>query len=157
MKSQWLVSAISFAFALVISLATANAHGAKELSKLKVLYVGPSPEELPTVPSYLTGKDRERYAELHTERPEAFRNLLSQHFKNYKVIVANDYRVEMSADFDVTIFDAKPPITQKVKQPDGWEKKIRLPDNFSHPAMMVGEVGPFTIGRFGNDFLLDHL
>lgn len=130
---------------------------AAERSDLTVLYVGPSPTTAPPMPYYKTGKDRERFAELHTERPEAFRKLLSQHFANFKIIVASEYLIEMSSEFDVTIFDAKPPVVETIKQSDGWEKSIRLPDDFSHPALMIGEVGPFTLGRYGNDFLLDHL
>ncbi len=166
MKFQWpkrvlkSESALSLIFCLIFSFSA----DAAENSKLRVLYVGPDPASQPNVPTLphngsprdLTGKDRERFAELRTERPEAFRSLLSKHFDNFKIIVAEDYRVELSEQFDVTIFDAQPGGETK-KQPDGWEKRIRLPDNFSHPAMMIGEVGPFTIGKFGNDFLLDHL
>ena len=76
-------------------------------------------------------------------------------------MVAEDYRVELSEQFDVTIFDAQPPVIGDLAEyqtgRDGWEKRIRLPDNFSHPAMMIGEVGPFTLGGFGNGFLLDDL
>ncbi len=157
LKTRWLGIVFNLTLVLFLSLALGNWVRAAERSDLTVLYVGPSADIAPPVPSYLTGKDRERFAELHTERPEAFRKLLSQHFETFKVIVASEYRVEMSADFDVTIFDAKPPVIDTVKQPEGWEKSIRLPDDFSHPAVMVGEVGPLTIGRFGNDFLLDHL
>ncbi len=159
MKFQWpkrvlkSESALSLIFCLIFSFSA----DAAENSKLRVLYVGPDPASQPNVPTYLTGKDRERFAELRTERPEAFRSLLSKHFDNFKIIVAEDYRVELSEQFDVTIFDAQPSVIETKKQPDGWEKRIRLPDNFSHPAMMIGEVGPFTIGKFGNDFLLDHL
>ena len=164
MKFQWpkrvlkSESALSLIFCLIFSFSA----DAAENSKLRVLYVGPDPASQPNVPTYsptryLTGKDRERFAELRNERPEAFRSLLSKHFDKFKIIVAADYRVELSEQFDVTIFDAQPPVIETKKQAHGWEKRIRLPDNFSHPAMMIGEVGPFTIGRFGNDFLLDHL
>ena len=142
---------------LILCLIFAFSADAADNSKLRVLYVGPDPASQPDVPVYVTGIGRERFVELRTERPEAFRSLLSKHFDNFKIIVAEDYRVELSEQFDVTIFDAQPPVIEGRKQADGREKQIRLPDDFSHPAMMIGEVGPMTIGRFGNDFLLDHL
>lgn len=151
-------AAMKLIFCLILSLSA----DAAEKSKLRVLYVGPDPASQLNVPTYsptryLTGKERERFAELRAGRPEAFRSLLSKNFDNFKIMVAGDYRVQLSERFDVTIFDAQPPVIETIKQPEGWDKEIRLPDNFSHPAIMIGEVGPFTIGRFGNNFLLDHL
>ena len=126
-------------------------------SDLKILYVGETAEAIEKTPSYVSSDDAKRQVELKKERPEAFKKLLEEYFKTVKIIVSDDYKIGMSADFDVTIFDAKPPVSKSLPQPGGWEKKIRLPDDFSHSAMMIGEVGPFTIGRFGNDFLIDHL
>lgn len=125
-------------------------------SGLKVLYVGPSPNEDPKTPRYISGKEAERYVQLKRERFAAFEKLLSRHFHDFKMLVAEDYQVEMSAKYDVTIFDERPPVIDTVEL-DGWSKKIRLPDDFSHAVLMVGEVAPMTVGRFGNDYLLDHL
>ena len=126
-------------------------------ASLKVLYVGESLKEQSSPPSYIATDDRDRFLELKKERPKAFRQFLGQHFETVKAIESSEYRVAMSGDYDVTIFDARPPVIDTVTQKGGWEKKIRLPDDFSYPALFVGEVGPMTIGRFGNDFLIDHL
>ncbi len=149
---------------LVFCLLFAATANAVEKSELRVLYVGPgpvSPADVPTwphgVPRDLSTEERERFAELRSERPEAFRRLLAEHFDRFKIIVADDYRIELSDRFDVTIFDAQPPVIETQKQAYGWDRKIRLPDDFSQPAMMIGEVGPFTVGKFGNGFLLDDL
>ena len=141
--------------ALFVPLIAISAQA--EESDLKVLYVGPSTDHSAAIPSYLTGKARDRFDELHKERPQAFQDLLSKHFKTVKVIEGQEYEVALSSQFDVTIFDTRPPTTDKIKQPGGWFKQIRLPDDFDQPALMIGEVAPMTIGRFGNDFLLDHL
>lgn len=126
-------------------------------SSLKVLYVGPSPDEDPEVPYYLTGKSAERFARLKTERHDAFKKFLGKYFDTVKPIVASDYKVAMSAEHDVTIFDELPPALADKKVAFRTPKSLRLPDDFSYPAIMVGEVGPLTLGRRGNGFLIDHL
>lgn len=158
MKFQWTQRFLKseLALSLIIFLVFSFSAEAGENSKLSVLYVGPDPASQPNVPVYVTGKGRERFAELRTERPEAFRRLLSKHFDDFKIMVVDDYRVELSEQFDVTIFDAQP-FSETNGPSHEWETRIRLPDNFSHPAMMIGEFGPVTIGRYGNGFLLDHL
>jgi len=57
---------------------------------------------------------------------------------------------------DVTVFDARPPVLE-TRQVDDMARKIRLPDDFTAPALFVGEVAPFTLGRFGAGLKLDHL
>ena len=166
MKFQWPKRDLKakLALCLILCFVFSFSAAASEKSKLRVLYVGPNPDSQPNVPTWphgvprdLSGKERERFAELQSERPEAFRSLLSKHFDNFKILVADDYRAELSEQFDVTIFDAQPPVIETKKQAHGWDRKIRLPDDYSHPAMMIGEVGPFTLGGFGNGFLLDDL
>lgn len=148
-------------FVLVVGVVTAADQDSqtpvvREKSGLKVLYVGPSPVEPSPVPAYISGELGERYVQLKLERFDAFEKLLTEHFENVTMLVAADYKIEMSADHDVTIFDELPPVLETVKV-KGWEKQIRLPDDFDAPAFMIGEVAPLAIGRFGNDFLLDHL
>ena len=127
-----------------------------DLSKLRILYVGRTPDRPIEAPSYITGKDAERFVELRKERFAAFDKFLNQHFANVKLIDATNYEVALSDNFDVTIFDEMPPGIKSVTV-DGWTKQLRLPDDFDRPALMVGEVGPMTIGRFGNEYLIDHL
>ena len=144
--------ALNVAAAEESDLAIANL----EKSVLRVLYVGPNPDADIVVPSYITGPDAERMIELKKERMSAFRELLDEYFETVRVVNAEDYLVKMSSEFDVTIFDARPPAIDTIDM-GGWEKPLRLPDDFDRPAMMVGEVGPMTLGRFGLDLQIDHL
>ena len=135
---------------------TKSTFAPEEKSDLRVLYVGPDPDAEVNVPEYISGPEAERMVELKQERLPAFQALLEEHFEVVKTIPADDYRAEMSHDFDVTIFDEYPPAVRTVEL-DGWEKSLRLPDDFDQPALMVGEIGPVMLGRFGFDLQIDHL
>lgn len=125
-------------------------------SDLKILYVGPNPDGDIQAPGYISGPDAERYVELKKERKSAFKAFLEQHFANVQLINAKDYVPEMSKDADVTIFDELTPAVRTVDT-DGWEKPIRLPDDFHHASLMIGEVGPLTLGRHGLGLQIGHL
>ena len=122
--------------------------------RLRVLYVGPHPTKLPRVPSYVTNADR--MIELIQERPAAFKRFLETHFQNVRIERAEDYDATMSNEVDVTIFDAQPDPVEE-REVNGFPKRFRLPADFDRPALMVGEVGPFVLGRFGFDLKIDHL
>ncbi len=123
---------------------------------LSVLFVGNDPAQNYPPRGHPTGLAAERYGELLKERTPAFEKLLREHFETVTVVIGKDYQVTMSDDYDVTVFDVLPPPIGE-RDVDGWKKKIRLPADFTNPAVMIGDVAPMTIGRFGWDMRLDHL
>lgn len=72
--------------------------------KISVLYVGQNPD---TIEGYGYGGDPAYIEELKQTRAAEFMGLLDQHF-NAKLVYGEDYKPEMSASYDVTIFDALP-------------------------------------------------
>ena len=123
---------------------------------LRVLFVGNDPKQDYSPRSYQTGPDADRFDELMKERTPAFEKLLREHFETVTVVIGKDYQVALSDDYDVTVFDVLPPPIGE-REVAGWKKKIRLPADFSNPAVMIGNVAPMTLGRFGWDLRLDHL
>ena len=116
-----------------------------EKSQLKVLYVGGS-ADIETVDSLELQESIEA-------RMASFEEMLKEYFETVKVVEGMDYAIEMSNDYDVTIFD-------------GWIKELAparrvydeagnlvdyasasyLPESFDRPAVMVAEMGE-TLGR----------
>ena len=87
------------------------------------------------------------------QRMASFGQLLRKYFKTVKVMKASDYKPEMSADYDVTIFDGTPPqIVKGGRQYDengdviGYKAPGYLPDDFPYPAITIGNLGN-AIGR----------
>jgi len=138
------------------SLEVSVEHGKPEKSKLRILFVGNDPNAKVSLPGYLNGEAAQRMPELMKERMSAFRTLLESHFESVKTLNAEDYKVEMSDDYDVTVFDALPPKIREVDEGE-WTRPIRMTLDFDRPALMVGEVGPVTLGRHGIGLRLDHL
>jgi hypothetical protein len=126
-------------------------------SSLRVLYVGPNPEREFIVPYHLTGAAADRFAELKSERSQAFRLMLEKHFDHVKIVNQEDYEAALSATVDVTIFDARPPALPSDHPNLGGKKPIELPEGFDRPSLWIGDVGPFSLGRFGKGLLIDHL
>ncbi|MEM7261007.1 MAG: hypothetical protein AAF488_03390, partial [Planctomycetota bacterium] len=90
----------------VTALGTAQAQKpTTRKSPLSVLFVGHDPEN-PLVEYQPT----ERTVALHQERTPAFESFLREHFEQVRVVYAADYRVSMSDESDVTVFDARPPV-----------------------------------------------
>lgn len=87
------------------------------------------------------------------QRMAAFSSLLRKYFKTVKTMRAADYRPEMSANYDVTIFDGTPPEIEKggrVYDDKGnvidYLRPGYVPDDFPYPAITIGSLGE-TIGR----------
>jgi hypothetical protein len=125
-------------------------------SALKILFVGNSPDLVRSAPSYLTGKAAARYKSLKQERTPAFKSFLESHFQKVTIMTPSNYDVEISKQYDVTVFDALPPAIKQIDM-GNWEKRIRMPYEFDRPTVMIGNVGPLTLGRNGLGLRLDHL
>jgi hypothetical protein len=127
-----------------------------EVSDLTVLYVGLDPEQ--PVPDKLVryaGAHTERQRELFAERTPAFMAFLKEHFEKVGFVSGDDYEATLSNDYDVTIFDTQPKVLSEGAA--GSHQRMRLPDGFDRPSIMIGEVGPFVLGRFGFGYKIDHL
>ncbi|MFK7768166.1 MAG: hypothetical protein AB8B55_13160 [Mariniblastus sp.] len=125
-------------------------------STLRILFVGSDPEVKIKPPSYLEGKSAKRYSELRQERTPAFKSLLEEHFREVTILNAVDYKPALSDNFDVTVFDARPPAIEQIDM-GNWTKKIRMPYDFDRPAVMIGNIAPMTLGRNSMGLRLDHL
>ncbi len=115
-------------------------------SDLRVLFVGHDPAD-PKVPFQDLATDR-TYA-LYQERTPAFEEFLRQRFRNVQVVFGDDYRVGMSDEVDVTIFDARPkeltPVKREVDPDTGetlYEPASYLPLSFDRPALLIAENSP---------------
>ena len=131
---------------------SASAHAASQ-GALKILFVGYEPSKVVVTDGDRLSKNPERAAQLRRERTPAFENLLKQNFKTVKVVYADDYKQSMSADYDVTIFDAAPhKIKNEVLEKDASGKPIGfhpaeyLTPDFSDAALLISTTAP-SIGE----------
>lgn len=119
--------------AVALSLVMTTAVNARNLSgdtakiALKILYVGYDPQK--PMPAKLVWymPSEKRYKEFYKSRMPAFSSFLSKKFTDVRTVDGRDYDVKMSEAVDVTIFDAYP---------------VKLPADFSRPAILLGAVAP---------------
>ena len=103
---------------------------------LRVLLVGHDPAAPQLVFRQLA---KQRTFALYRERTAAWEALLRYHFANVTVVHGADYRVSMSDDVDVTIFDARPPL---LGTPGESQRPPYLPASFDRPAVLISENAP---------------
>ncbi len=109
---------------------------------LKVLYVGGSHD----YDSFSISKDVNKDS-LVQVRYNAFMSYLENHFTESKGVMAGDYTEDMSAAYDVTIFDGAPKPKNdggSVELYDGrkfYSKSRTLSETFSHPAIFIADAG----------------
>lgn len=142
---------------LVVALLSASvlffaacAHVDNE-QRISVLYVGQNPD---THEGYTRGGDPEVNAKLNKTRAAEYMAFLSEHFEP-TLVYGEDYKPEMSANYDVTIFDALPlELDGKCMDGSGYDTKPGerykyasphagwrwLPDDFDHATIFVGNV-----------------
>jgi hypothetical protein len=123
-------------------------------SDLRVLYLGPDPEQQPNIREFIP--NRARAAQLVKSRAAEFRALLEAHFKTVAVVTPDTYKEPMSDNYDVTIFDATPlPIGEQKRM--GATLPLLLTSSFARPALCIGAVTWRLVGRIGLNRKLDHL
>ncbi len=132
---------------LLIQCLGVNIH-AQSKSDIKVLIVAHNPDSLFT--DYYGSRPSPRYSELAKTRGKEFKSLLDDYFKTVDVVVAKDYLPEQSGNYDVTIFDARPPGLESIDLGlyRNGESVIRggkpmmysryLPEDFNRAAIMIG-------------------
>ncbi|MFT4842063.1 MAG: hypothetical protein ACJA0V_001995 [Planctomycetota bacterium] len=113
---------------------------------LRVLFVGQDATDLKIMFSSMAVP---RTRQLYRERTAAWESLLRYHFEHVTVVHGEDYRVEMSDDVDVTIFDVPPKALTAVKRgtdPDTgkstYQAATYLPESFDRPAIMISASAP---------------
>lgn len=126
----------------------------KKANEIRVLYLGGNSDwQNGNFGGPKTFATEEEFQESVEKRMDAFSQLLHTYFDSVTVIKAVDYTPEMSANYDVTIFDGVPPVMEKREMQYDENGKVKayiparyLPDNFSSPSITIGSVGE-TIGR----------
>ncbi len=134
-------------FCLVFIFTTAAySQNKKDIS---VLYVGYSSKK--SIPKNLgviqrSGATPERFKADYGKRMPSFKKLLSTYFTKVKTVDARDYKEEMSAHYDVTIFDQVPTPLKKrsiIRDPKTG-KVLRVnpaqyvSSNYDYPTIFIG-------------------
>ncbi len=133
---------------IVLFLSMASSAEAKE--KLRVLYVGGSPN-IETMAREIT--DSAMLAKSVKERMTDFDKFLRQRFTTVKTINGKDYTPEMSDAYDVTVFDAKPRAIKEKEyiyndngQIVGVNPAVYLPADFDNAALFIANASE-DLGR----------
>ena len=133
----------------VISVAacTPGLHNGK--ADLSVLYVGGQPD----YETYSVQKSAEARDSSVRARMAAFETMLKEYFDSVEVIRGDDYKPEMSEDYDVTVFDGRiPAVKPQVIERDAEgnvTKYVRaqlLPEDFDCAAVTIASMGEI-LGR----------
>ena len=140
-----------FLFGILICLCI-PAQAQIKKSDVSVLYVGGTSDmntSTMTVDSVMLAKDIQT-------RMASFEDMLKEYFKTVKVIRAQDYVVNLSDNYDVTIFDGMLPQIEPFKYIYAKDGSIEgivqprfLPYDFDRPAIMLVQMGSTLGGRNG--------
>ena len=132
----------------VLSIASCSAQGNAQKSDLRILYVGGSVEFSTT----LTANDPGKIKASAESRMKAFEKFLKDYFTNVTVIHADNYRQEMSNDYDVTVMDGTPKQilpTILDRERDLFLKPGYLTEDFDRPILAIGEICEVIGSRIG--------
>ncbi len=130
----------------LIVLAVISCTGfAQQKQQLKVLYVGGSTD----FETFGEEVSKEKLDQGVKERTAAFEQYLKKYFSGVKAINGMDYKPEMSADYDVTIFDGEAPALSpsKLRRGDNGISIVEsyrprcIPDDFNYPAILLADMG----------------
>ncbi|MBD0825476.1 hypothetical protein [Aestuariibaculum marinum] len=112
-----------------------------------MLYVGYDPSIPVDISKNTASMTPERFKEDYKTRFPEFKNYLEAYFREVKTVDARAYKVEMSADFDVTIFDQtiepwKPAVREMVDGKMNYEPAKYLTEDFDHASIFIGHTAP---------------
>ncbi|MGJ8734038.1 MAG: hypothetical protein ACSHW4_12860 [Cellulophaga sp.] len=131
-------------------------------SSLKILYVGTNPNQGLLEREKIFSPDPERAEQMKKRRSADFKVFLENYFKNVTVVYVEDYKEQMSANFDVTIIDAYLPklteggmVFNKDAGMEVYTQPTYLSNSYSAATIMIGEPSAF-IGQ-GRALKIDHL
>lgn len=149
-KSSTLLAAILFLFAQLCFSQIVQKQN------VKVLYVGfdpalPMPDSLQTKVGVTGGATPERFMKEYKTRMSAFQSFLETYFTTVKTVDARKYTMDMSKNYDVTIFDEiiNPWKARIYERKDGrtiFEPAKYLTEDFDRAAIFIGHTAP-TMGE----------
>lgn len=114
---------------------------------LSVLYVGYDPG-VPLDDKFINsstgtgGYSPERFKEDFKTRFNAFESYLREYFTTVKTVDARSYTMDMSAAYDVTIFDQSIDPWEKAEQTPKYKPAKYLKEDFDFPAVFIGHTAP---------------
>ncbi|CAM3759332.1 hypothetical protein [Flavobacterium chungbukense] len=122
--------------------------------KLSVLYVGYDPavpltEEFINSTTGTGGYSPERFKEDVKTRFNAFESYLKEYFTTVKAVDARSYTMDMSANYDVTVFDQRINPWEKGERTPKYKPAKYLKEDFDFPTIFIGHTAPMmgeTIG-----------
>lgn len=127
---------------------------------VSVLFVGfepsmPFPEELLDRSINIGSMDPERFREDYKTRLPDFENYLQNYFKEVETVDARNYSTDMSAAYDVTIFDQviDPWKEQVYEEVDGkihFEPAKYLTEDYDHATIFIGHTAPIMGQSIGS-------
>ncbi|MBQ3521637.1 MAG: hypothetical protein IJA38_02280 [Bacteroidales bacterium] len=132
-------------YALFLVMLCTNVF-AQHKQDLRVLYVGGSTDSSDDSRSKTVDPNAVKI------RMAAFEECLKQYFTEVAAIVGSEYKEEMSANYDVTIFDGKIPVKQSriirkgANGETNYHAELRLSEDFEYPTLLIAEAGE-DIGR----------
>ena len=144
MKKRFLILMIA-----VLGLSACSAQSNSQKSNLRILYVGGSIESSRTL---FTTPDPEKIKASAESRMKAFEKFLKDYFTNVTVIHADNYKQEMSNDYDVTVMDGTPKqILPSIldRERELFLKPGYLTEDFDRPILAIGEICEVIGSRIG--------
>jgi hypothetical protein len=147
-KSECAFSLLMLVCAMLALSVDAHAAGDAKKSPLSILYVGPHPNEAPSVDEvdpFESDPVRERG--LRKVRSAEWEGFLKEHFERVRVVYGKQYKEAMSAKYDVTIFDALPEERLPTMPPPATDGGIVCPifngylsKKYSAATVMIGSI-----------------
>ncbi|WP_163410255.1 hypothetical protein [Flavobacterium ajazii] len=129
---------------------------AQEIKKenLSVLYVGydpavPADEKIISSPTGNGGMTPERFKEELKTRFGAFETYLKKYFAKVKSVDARSYTADLSAQYDVTIFDQNINPWEKMQTTPKYKPAKYLKEDFDFPTIFIGHTAPVMGGSIG--------
>ena len=144
---------ILFSILLPMAACTEGGHRLNGDGKvdLKVLYVGGQPD-FETMGARYSADTIEASV---VARMASFEAFLNEKFTAVKVVRGDDYAPEMSNDYDVTIFDGRPPVIEPARQ--GYDRRGNslfsrarlLPYDFDRACITIASMGEVVTRAIG--------
>lgn len=140
------IGALLLCLAVLVLAGGAQAAQAITKSPLSILYVGVNPSKPLVEDEPILNSNPERAEELQRARTGDWAQFLKQYFQSVKVVYGEEYKEAMSSEYDVTIFDALPPLLRNVNvvNPKTGERvdtrSEYLSKNYRAATIMIGAV-----------------
>lgn len=133
-----------------LALSWSGALWAADKADLKILYVGDNPETIQLSEMDKMSPNADRVLALKKSRLPAFKKFLTENFTTVDVVFGENYKENMSDNYQVTIFDALPnPIKERVLEQDEktgrtlkYEPAVYLSSEFDNAAIVIADVSP---------------